>query len=101
VFYRLGEENLQYISSVKYQNLILDTEDIFLLDTFAKMLTILHQWKDELHTQDKEDNGVMDGPPSPYAPKGRHTTMIMRKLSWSRCNVVIKKSIMLPCLEAS
>jgi hypothetical protein len=42
-----------------------------LLDTFAKMLTILHQWKDELHTWAKEeDNGVIDGPPSPYAPKG-------------------------------
>ncbi len=58
---------MQYISSVEYHKLILDTENIFLLDTFAKT----HQWKDELHTQNKEeDNGVIDGPPSPYAPKG-------------------------------
>ncbi len=58
------------IGSVEYNNLILDTEDISLLDTFAKTLTILHQWKDELHTQDKEDNSrVIEGPPSPYAPK--------------------------------
>ncbi len=62
---------MQYISSVEYHNLILDAEDISLLDTFAKTLTILHQWKGELHTQDKEeDNRVIDGPPSPYAPKG-------------------------------
>ncbi len=62
---------MQYISSVKYHKLILDTEDISLLDTFAKILNILHRWKDELHTQDKEDNNkVIDGPPSPYAPKG-------------------------------
>jgi hypothetical protein len=67
----LGEENSRYISSVEYHNLIFDTEDISLLDTFAKTLTILHQWKDELRTQDKgEDNRVIDGPHSPYAPKG-------------------------------
>ncbi len=71
VFYQSGETNLQYISFVEYNNLILDTEDISLLDTFDKMLTILHQWKDVLHLQNKEeDNGVIDGPPSPYAPKG-------------------------------
>ncbi len=62
---------MQYISSVKYHDLIFDTEDISLLDPFAKTLTILHQWKDELHTQDKEDNNrVIDGHPPPYAPKG-------------------------------
>ncbi len=46
VFYQSGEKNLQYLSSIKYNNLIPNTEDISFLFTFARTSTV-PQLKDE------------------------------------------------------
>jgi hypothetical protein len=70
VFYSSGEQDLQYLTSVEYNRLIVDSEDIILLNTFVRSLDILHHWMDELEIQREEEPDFVDGNQLPYPPVG-------------------------------
>jgi hypothetical protein len=63
-----GDPNTRYLSSEEYEQLIIDSEDINLLWGFKNYLSIVHQWKEELLQQDKEDDNHEERP-SPYLPE--------------------------------
>jgi hypothetical protein len=55
-FYDAGTPNTHSISLLEYNKLICDSNDLLLLNTFARYLTSLHQVQEELHVEDKEEN---------------------------------------------
>jgi hypothetical protein len=59
-FYDAGTPNTCSISSLEYNKLICDSNDLFLLNTFARYLTSLHQVQEELRIEDKEENEERD-----------------------------------------
>jgi hypothetical protein len=70
-FLRSGDATSRDLTSFEYDQLINDSEDINLLNTFRNYLQVVHKWKDELskkhREEDEEDNHevVMD---KPYLP---------------------------------
>ena len=70
-FLRSGDATLRDLTSFEYDQLINDSEDINLLNTFQNYLQVVHQWKEELseqnrEEQDEEDNEVVMT--KPYLP---------------------------------
>ena len=63
-----GDPNTRYLSSEEYDQLIIDAEDINLLRGFKNYLSVVHQWKEELLQQDKEDDNHEEML-SPYLPE--------------------------------
>jgi hypothetical protein len=59
-FYQSGDENSRYITSIEYDKLIRNSEDVSILSTFSRCLLKLHQWKDELETQN-DDKSTKSG----------------------------------------
>ena len=70
-FLRSGDATLRDLTSFEYDQLINNSEDINLLNTFQNYLQVVHQWKEELseqnrEEQDEEDNEVVMT--KPYLP---------------------------------
>ena len=63
-----GDQNIRYLSSEEYEQLIIDAEDINILRGFKNYLSVVHQWKEELLQQDKEDDNHEERP-STYLPE--------------------------------
>ncbi len=59
-FLRSGDANSRDLTSFEYDQLINNSEDINLLNTFQNYIQVVHQWKEELSKQnceeDEEDN---------------------------------------------
>ena len=71
---RSGDDDSRCISSVKYNELILDAENVILLDTFRSTIKILHDWKSQLELEREEEEAdsesVNDDITAPYIPLG-------------------------------
>ncbi len=65
-----GEPDSWYITSDKYDSLILEAEDIALLNTYSWQLTTLHQWKDKLTSRYSKDDSVDGNEPLLCLPLG-------------------------------
>jgi hypothetical protein len=59
-FYDAGTPNTCCLSLLEYNELICNSNDLLLLNTFARYLTSLHQVQEELRIEDEEENEVCD-----------------------------------------
>ena len=55
-FYQLGDANSRDITSIEYNKLLWDSEDVSILSAFSCCLLQQHKWKDELETHHNEES---------------------------------------------
>ncbi len=55
-FLRSGDANSRDLTSFKYDQLVNNSEDINFLNTFQNYIQVVHQWKEELSEQNREED---------------------------------------------